>query len=111
VTGRVSKAVRIIAVLLGAAVGAVVVALLVIVAVAHAPSVQRAAWNRAAQAVREASGWELSADTFSARLLWSPSIRVAGARLEAEGRTVARADQVTVHLGWRSLLALSLIHI
>ncbi len=75
-----------------------------IIVVVHLPVVQRAAWERGAEAVGRATGWQIEAAEFRARL-WPATVELRGLRAGAPDPGAVVADRVAVRFRWGGVLA------
>jgi outer membrane protein assembly factor BamA len=75
-----------------------------VIAIVHLPALQRAAWERAAEAVGRATGWQIEAAEFRARL-WPATIEVRGLRAGAPDPGPISADRVAIRFRWSGLLS------
>lgn len=74
------------------------------VALVHLPPVQQAAWEWAAGAVGDATGWQITATACRARA-WPATLELRGLRAGAPDPGAIAADRVTIRLRWRDLLS------
>jgi translocation and assembly module TamA len=89
---------------LGLAVAAVLAVVAGVVVLVHLPPVQRASWEWVAGAVGEATGWQVEATGFRARL-WPAAVELLGVRVGAPEPGAIAADRVAIRLRWRDLLS------
>ena len=75
-----------------------------IIVVVHLPVVQRAAWERGAEAVGRATGWQIEAAEFRARL-WPATVELRGLRAGAPDPGAVVAERVAVRFRWGGVLA------
>jgi outer membrane protein assembly factor BamA len=81
---------------------AVGVLVLVAFVVAHVSAVQRSAWNRVTAAIEASTGYSISADRVSARLV-SGRFEASGLRVSVDGRQLAVVERVVATWTWRGL--------
>ncbi len=86
--------------------GAVAVLALVAggVVLVHLPPVQQAAWEWAAGAVGDATGWQITAAACRGRA-WPASVELRGLRAGAPDPGAISADRVTIRFRWSGLLS------